>query len=117
VAHAADLHRAHRPARDSSRTRAVRPAAAFRADYAGITLGSGRQLPHRPAVFIPWADVEKIILYPGRKAARFGDYIWASGEVECIGVPRREGAPALPHGNEQAPGCPVPGVAAGATRA
>ena len=68
-------------------------------------------------MFIHWADVEKIILYPGRKAARFGDYIWASGEVECIGVPRREGAPALPHGNEQAPGCPVPGVAAGATRA
>ena len=94
----------------------ARPPVAFRADHAGITLGSGRQLPHRPAVFIPWADVEKIILYPGRKAAGFGDYIWASGEVECIGVLRREGAPALPHGNEQAPGCPVPGVAAGATR-
>ena len=31
----------------------ARPPAAFRADYAGITLGSGRQLPHRPAVFIP----------------------------------------------------------------
>jgi hypothetical protein len=94
----------------------ARPPVAFRADHAGITLGSGRQLPHRPAVFIPWADVEKIILYPGRKAAGFGDYIWASAEVECTGVLRREGAPALPHGNEQAPGCPVPGVAAGATR-
>jgi hypothetical protein len=94
----------------------ARPPVAFRADHAGITLGSGRRLPHRPAVFIPWADVEKIILYPGRKAAGFGDYIWASAEVECVGVLRREGAPALPHGNEQAPGCPVPGVAAGATR-
>ena len=29
---------------------------------------------------------------------------------------RREGAPALPYGNKQAPGCPVPGVAAGAAR-
>jgi hypothetical protein len=94
----------------------ARPPVAFRADHAGITLGSGRRLPHRPAVFIPWADVEKIILYPGRKAAGFGDYIWASAEVECVGVLRREGAPALPHGNEQASGCPVPGVAAGVTR-
>ena len=67
-------------------------------------------------MFIPWADVERIILYPGRKAAGFGDYLWASGEVECIGVQRREGAPALPYGNEQAPGCPLPGIAAGATR-
>ena len=94
----------------------ARRPVALRADHAGITLGSERQLPRRPAVFIPWADVEKIILYPGRKAAGFGDYLWASGEVECIGVQRRDGAPALPYGNEQAPGCPLPGVAAGATR-
>ena len=67
-------------------------------------------------MFIPWTDVEKIILYPGRKVAGFGDYLWVSGEVECIGVQRRDGAPALPYGNEQAPGCPLPGVAAGATR-
>jgi hypothetical protein len=93
----------------------LRPAA-FRADHAGITLGSDRLLPRRPTVFIPWTDVERIILYPGRKPSGFGDYIWVNGEVECIGVLRREGAPALPHGNEQAPGCPVPGVAAGATR-
>jgi len=93
----------------------LRPVA-FRADHAGITLGSDRLLPRRPAVFIPWTDVERIILYPDRKAAGLGDYIWASGEVECIGVLRREGAPALPYGNKRAPGCPVPGVAAGATR-
>jgi hypothetical protein len=94
----------------------ARRPVALRADHAGITLGSERQLRHRPAVFIPWADVEKIILYPARKAAGFGDYLWASGDVECIGVQRREGAPALPYGNEQAPGCPLPGVAAGATK-
>ena len=94
----------------------ARRPVALRADHAGITLGSERQLPHRPAVFIPWADVEKIILYPGSKPAGFGDYLWASGEVECIGVQRWEAAPALPYGNKQAPGCPVPGVAAGATR-
>ena len=96
-------------------TLVLRPVA-FRADHAGITLGSDRLLPRRPAVFIPWTDIERIILYPDRKAAGLGDYIWASGEAECIGVLRREGAPALPYGNKQAPGCPVPGVAAGATR-
>ena len=94
---------------------ALRPAA-FRADHAGITLGSDRLLPRRPAVFIPWADVERIVLYPGRKAAGFGDYLWASGEVEYIGVQRRDGAPVLARGNKQAPWCSVPGVAAGATR-
>jgi hypothetical protein len=86
-------------------TLVLRPVA-FRADHAGITLGSDRLLPRRPAVFIPWTDVEGIILYPHRKAAGLGDSIWASGEVEYIGVLRREGAPALPYGNKQAPGCP-----------
>jgi hypothetical protein len=94
----------------------ARPPVAFRVDHAGITLGSDRQLPRSPAVFIPWTDVERIILYPGRKAAGFGDYIWASDQAQYIGVQRRDGAPALPHGNERAPWCPVPGVAAGATR-
>jgi len=84
---------------------ALRPVA-FRADHAGVTLGAVRMLPP-PAVFIPWADIEKIILYPA-----------GSGKngVECVGVQRREGAPALPHGNKWAPGCPVSGVAAGAAR-
>ncbi len=86
----------------------ARPPVAFRADHAGITLGSGWQLPHRPAVFIPWADVEKIILYPG--------YTSGGDQVQRIGVQRREGAQALPGGNKQAPWCPVPGVAAGAAR-
>ena len=94
---------------------ALRPVA-FRADHAGITLGSDRLLPRRPAVFIPWADVERIVFYPGRKAAGFGDYLWVSGEVEYIGVQRRDGAPALARSNKQAPWCPVPGVAAWATR-
>lgn len=86
---------------------ALRPVA-FRADHTGITLGSGRQLPHRPAAFIRWADVEKIILYPG--------YTSGGDQMQYIGVQRRDGAPALPRGNKQAPWCPVPGVAAGATR-
>ena len=53
-------------------TLALRPVA-FRADHAGITLGSDRLLPRRPALLIPWTDVERIILYPGRKAAGLGD--------------------------------------------
>ncbi len=86
----------------------ARRPVAFRADHAGITLGSDRQLPRRPAVFIPWADAEKIILYPGCTSS--GD------QAQYVGVQRREGAPPLPYGNEQVPRCPVPGVAAGATR-
>ena len=80
---------------------------AFRADHTGVTLGATRVVPPRPAVFIPWGDIEQIILYTagsGRKA------------VECVGVQRREGAPALPYGNKWASGCPVGGVEAGAAR-
>jgi hypothetical protein len=54
----------------------------------------------------PWTDVEKIIL-PGYTG---------TGQAHYIGIQRRDGAPALPYGNEQAPGWPVPGVMAGATR-
>jgi hypothetical protein len=66
---------------------ALRPIA-FRADHAGITLGSERLLPRRPAMFIPWADIEKIILYPGHTSS--GD------RAQYIGVQRRERARALP---------------------
>jgi len=85
---------------------ALRPVA-FRVDHAGVTLGAVRVLPPRPAVFIPWADIEKIILYPADSGRN---------RVECVGVQRRAGAPALPYGNKWAPGCPVSGVAAGASR-
>ena len=80
------------------------PRVAFRADHAGITLGSDWQLPRPRAVFIPWADVEKIILYSS-------DYT-----IQYVGVQRREGAPPLPHGNEQVrvSRYPVSGLAAGA---
>jgi hypothetical protein len=81
------------------------PRVAFRADRAGITLGSDWQLPRPRAVFIPWADVEKIILYSS-------DYT-----IQYVGVQRREGAPPLPKGNEEVrvPRYPVSGLAAGAT--
>jgi hypothetical protein len=86
---------------------------AFRADYEGITLGAapGRLVGRGQALFIPWADAEKIILYPAEPGAQGRD-----GRVRCIGVQRREGSPAVPGGNEQALGCPVPGVAAGTSR-
>ena len=90
---------------------AARRVTAFRADHAGITLGvvPGKLSGRGPAVFIPWADVERIVVYP---VARRGQVT----QAQCLGVQRREGALALPRGNEQAPGCPVPGVAAGASR-
>jgi hypothetical protein len=79
-----------------------------RADHAGITLGRQRYpLASRPAMFVPWADVEQIILYTRYQGG---------GPAPWIGIRRREGAPALPSGNEQDPFCPVPGVAAWATR-
>lgn len=93
---------------------AARRAVAFRADHAGITLGAvpGKMPPRRgSAVFVPWADVEQIVFYPVYPRGR-GGY----GQARCVGIKRRDGAPALSQGNEQAPGCPVPGVATGATR-
>ena len=89
-------------------SRAFFGPATVRADYAGITLGRQRYpLASRPATFVPWADVEQIILYTGYQDGT---------PAPWIGIRRREGAPALPSGNEQDPSCPVPGVAAGATR-
>lgn len=81
---------------------------AFRADPMGVTLGVNPQAwPGRDnsPVFISWADVEKIVIYPASTAGRL-----------CVGVQRREGAPPLSRGNEPARRCPVPGVAEGATR-
>jgi hypothetical protein len=92
----------------------VRRTTAFRADQMGITLGS---VPDRLTVrrgsrlFIPWRDVERIILYPVHPRGRGGRAV-----VQCIGVQRRATAQPLQWGNEQAPGCPVPRVPAWATR-
>jgi hypothetical protein len=94
--------------------RVARRVIAFRADYEGITLGAvpGKLTPRgRSAVFVPWADMQQIVLYPAYPHGR-GRY----SRVRCIGIRRREGALALSQGNEQAPGCPVPGVEAAATR-
>jgi hypothetical protein len=92
---------------------AARRMIAFRADYAGVTLGAapGKLVVRRNrAAFIPWTDVEKIIVYPAGPGTRDAD------RVPWIGVQRREGSPALPVGNGQAADCPIPGVAAGAAR-
>jgi hypothetical protein len=92
----------------------VRRTTAFRADQAGITLGA---VPDKLTVrrgsrlFIPWADVERIVLYPVHPRGRGGHAV-----VQCVGVQRRATAEPLQWGNEQAPGCPVPGVPAWATR-
>jgi hypothetical protein len=92
----------------------ARRTIAFRADHEGILLGAvpdKLSVRRGSALFIPWADVERIILYPAypRGPAR-------RAAVQCIGVQRRAAAAPLRWGNEQAPGCPVPRVAAWATR-
>jgi hypothetical protein len=92
----------------------VRRTTAFRADQAGITLGT---VPDKLTVrrgsrlFIPWQDVERIILYQVHPRGRGGRAV-----VQCIGIQRRATAQPLRWGNEQAPGCPVPRVPAWATR-
>lgn len=92
---------------------AARRMIAFRADQEGITLGSVPGSPRggMAAVLVPWADIQQIIFYPVNPVGR-GRY----AQVRCIGIQRRPGAPALPQGNEQAPGSPVPDIASGATR-
>ena len=87
---------------------------AFRADMAGITLGADPlswPFRHASAVFVPWSDAEAIALYQGG-----GPFGWRIGDDPCIGIQRRQGAPALSRGNKPARRCPVPGVAAGAVR-
>jgi hypothetical protein len=91
----------------------ARRTTAFRADQAGITLGAvpDKLTVHRGSrLFIPWPDVERIILY--RVHRRGHGHI----PVPCIGVQRRATAAPLRWGNEPAPGCPVARVPAWATR-
>ena len=67
----------------------ARRMTAFRADYGGITLGvmpTSLAALHRPATFIPWAEVEKIILY------RASSHQWRDNPpVQGISVHRRDG--------------------------
>ena len=76
---------------------------AFRADYGGITLGvmpTSLTALHRPAIFIPWAEVEKIILY------RSGSPRWRGDPpVQSISVQRRDGT------DVPVTGAPVTGAA------
>ena len=85
----------------------ARRKTAFRADYAGITLGT---LPDNLAmlrgspVFIPWADVEQIILYPSGPSEPD-----APARIQHIAVRRRGGAAATPpDGATPAPGGATP---------
>ena len=85
----------------------ARRKTAFRADYAGITLGT---LPDNLAllrgspVFIPWADVEQIILYPSGPSETD-----APARIQYIAVQRREeAAPPPPDGATPAPGRATP---------
>ena len=62
-------------------------------------------------MFIPWSDVERIVIYSGPKARESG-----ARDRLSIGIQRRPGAPRLPHGNGPARRCPVPGLTEGTTR-
>lgn len=92
----------------------ARRTTALRVDHEGILLGAvPDKLSARrgSALFLPWADIEQIVLYPA--------YITGPGKsaaAQCIGIQRKAAAAPLRWGNEQAPGCPVPRVPAWATR-
>lgn len=87
---------------------------AFRADYAGITLGAdmrdGWAWRWDRAVFVPWADVEQIVIYPGQGFP-------TGSRAPRIGIQRRQDVPGLSAGDRPAPGCPLPRVSAADTRA
>jgi len=68
---------------------AARRAVAFRVGHEGITLGAvpGKLTRRRgAAVFVPWADVEQIVLYPAYPGGRR-----RYGQARCIGIRCREG--------------------------
>ena len=74
----------------------ARHKTAFRADYAGITLGTlpdNRAFVRGSPVFIPWADVEQIILYPSGPSEPD-----APARIQYIAVERREEAAPPPGG-------------------
>jgi hypothetical protein len=80
---------------------------AFRADYGGITLGvmpTSLAALHRPAIFIPWAEVEKIILY------RAGSPRWRGAPpVQSISVQRRDAAASPVPGTASRAACTITG--------
>ena len=80
---------------------------AFRADYVGITLGvmpTSLAALCRPAIFIPWAEVEKIILY------RAGSHRWCGNPpVQGISVQRRAGTAAPVTGAASRAACTITG--------
>lgn len=65
---------------------------AFRADYAGVTVSV---TPHRPAAFrrsttfIPWSEVDRIVLYPACSRGQHGDAL-----VQGIAVQLQQGGTA-----------------------
>jgi hypothetical protein len=72
----------------------ARRVTAFRADYAGITLAdmpTNLAALRSRAMFIPWAEIDRIVLYPASGPAEPG----ADALVEGIAVQRREPATAL----------------------
>ena len=86
---------------------------AFRADYSGITLVADPRdswsFRRNHAVFMPWADVEQIIIFPRPGYP-------AGSPARCIGIQRRPGAPEFHKDNEPAPGCPLPRTVTAATQ-
>jgi len=77
---------------------------AFRADYVGITLGAdlrdGWTLRWDRAVFVPWPDVEQIVIYPGPGFP-------AGSRARRIGIQRRQDTPGTQRGRPARSRLPV----------
>jgi hypothetical protein len=89
---------------------------AFRADPMGITLGTvPDNMPalRRPAVFVPWADIERVILYLARPTGPRGR---GGAQVTRIAVERRAGSAEFTRVSNLIPGRPEPAATMRPTR-
>jgi hypothetical protein len=89
---------------------------AFRADPTGITLGTvPDNMPalRHPAVFVPWAEIERVILYLARPAGPRGR---GCAQVTRIAVERRAGPAEFARASKLIPGCPEPATTLRPTR-
>lgn len=70
---------------------ATRRLVAFRVDDQGVTLGGAPARYARQTAFVPWADIEAVVLWQQKSAGL--------SPMKYVGLRRRAGAPQLPGAN------------------
>ncbi|QEV19538.1 hypothetical protein [Streptomyces alboniger] len=69
----------------------ARRLVAFRVDHQGVTLGGAPAKYARQTAFVPWRDIEAVVLWQQKTAAL--------SPMNYVGLRRRPGAPQLPGAN------------------